>query len=413
MLMYQIKNFCIIILQDIRIYEGEMNINENYLNLEQSYLFSTVARKVNEFAKNNPDRKIIRLGIGDVTLPLCKAVIDSMHKAVDEMAHQETFRGYGPEQGYDFLQNAVKNYYKKRNVELEISEIFISDGAKSDLGNILDLFSKDNTVLVPDPVYPVYVDTNIMAGRKVVFANANGENGFLPMPDLNQKVDIIYICSPNNPTGAVYNKEQLKQWVDYAKSINAIILFDAAYECFVSDENLPKSIYEIDGARDCAIEFCSLSKTAGFTGTRCGYTIVPVNLGKLNKFWLRRQTTKFNGVPYIIQRGAEAVFSDEGQKEIKENIEYYKENAKTISQTLDECGIWYTGGKHSPYIWLKCPNNMSSWEFFDYLLENIQVVGTPGSGFGKNGEGYFRLTSFGSKENTIEAMKRFKTLFKK
>lgn len=413
MLMYQIKNFCIIILQDIGIYEGEMNINENYLNLEQSYLFSTVARKVNEFAKNNPDKKIIRLGIGDVTLPLCTAVIDAMHKAVDEMAKQETFRGYGPEQGYDFLQNAVKNYYKKRNVELEISEIFISDGAKSDLGNILDLFSKDNTALVPDPVYPVYVDTNIMAGRKVVFANANGENGFLPMPDLNQKVDIIYICSPNNPTGAVYNKEQLKQWVDYAKLINAIILFDAAYECFVSDDNLPRSIYEIDGARDCAIEFCSLSKTAGFTGTRCGYTIVPVNLGKLNKFWLRRQTTKFNGVPYIIQRGAEAVFSDEGQKEIKENIEYYKENAKTISQTLDECGIWYTGGKHSPYIWLKCPNNMSSWEFFDYLLENIQVVGTPGSGFGKNGEGYFRLTSFGSKENTIEAMKRFKTLFKK
>ena len=390
-----------------------MNINENYLNLEQSYLFSTVARKVNEFAKNNPDKKIIRLGIGDVTLPLCKAVIDAMHKAVDEMAKQETFRGYGPEQGYDFLQNAVKNYYKKRSVELEISEIFISDGAKSDLGNILDLFSKDNTVLVPDPVYPVYVDTNIMAGRKVVFANANGENGFLPMPDLSQKVDIIYICSPNNPTGAVYNKEQLKQWVDYAKSINAIILFDAAYECFVSDENLPKSIYEIDGAKDCAIEFCSLSKTAGFTGTRCGYTIVPENLDKLNKFWLRRQTTKFNGVPYIIQRGAEAVFSDNGQKEIKENIEYYKENAKTISQTLDECGIWYTGGKHSPYIWLKCPNNMTSWEFFDYLLENIQVVGTPGSGFGKNGEGYFRLTSFGSKENTIEAMKRFKTLFKK
>ena len=390
-----------------------MNINENYLNLEQSYLFSTVARKVNEFAKNNPDKKIIRLGIGDVTLPLCKAVIDAMHKAVDEMSKQETFRGYGPEQGYDFLQNAVKNYYKKRNVELEISEIFISDGAKSDLGNILDLFSKDNTVLVPDPVYPVYVDTNIMAGRKVVFANANGENRFLPMPDLNQKVDIIYICSPNNPTGAVYNKEQLKQWVDYAKSINAIILFDAAYECFVSDENLPKSIYEIDGAKDCAIEFCSLSKTAGFTGTRCGYTIVPENLGKLNKFWLRRQTTKFNGVPYIIQRGAEAVFSDNGQKEINENIEYYKENAKTISQTLDECGIWYTGGKHSPYIWLICPNNMTSWEFFDYLLENIQVVGTPGSGFGKNGEGYFRLTSFGSKENTIEAMKRFKTLFKK
>ena len=389
-----------------------MNINENYLNLEQSYLFSTVAKKVIEFAKNNPDKKIIRLGIGDVTRPLCQAVIDAMHKAVDEMAVQDTFRGYGPEQGYDFLQNAVKNYYKKRNVDLNTNEIFISDGAKSDLGNILDLFSKDNTVLIPDPVYPVYVDTNIMAGRKILFADANGENGFLPMPDSNQKVDIIYLCSPNNPTGSVYNKEQLRKWVNYAKSLNAIILFDAAYECFVSDENLPRSIFEIEGAKDCAIEFCSLSKTAGFTGTRCGYTIVPENLGKLNKFWLRRQTTKFNGVPYIIQRGAEAVFTEQGLKEIKENIEYYKENAKIISQTLDECGIWYTGGKHSPYIWLKCPNNMTSWEFFDYLLNNIQVVGTPGSGFGKNGEGYFRLTSFGSKENTLEAMQRFKKLFK-
>ena len=388
-----------------------MNINENYLNLEQSYLFSTVAKKVVEFSANNPDKKIIRLGIGDVTLPLCKAVIEAMHKAVDEMGVKETFRGYGPEQGYEFLQSAIKGYYKRRDVDLNISEIFISDGAKSDLGNILDLFSKDNTVLVPDPVYPVYVDTNIMAGRKVVFANANGENGFLPMPDLTQKVDIIYICSPNNPTGAVYNKEQLKKWVDYAKTINAVILFDAAYECFICDDDLPRSIYEIEGAKDCAIEFCSLSKTAGFTGTRCGYTIVPENLGKLNKFWLRRQTTKFNGVPYIIQRAAQAVFSDKGQKEIKENIEYYKENAKIISQTLDKCGIWYTGGKHSPYIWLKCPNGMTSWEFFDYMLNNIQVVGTPGSGFGKNGEGYFRLTSFGSRENTVEAMARFEKLF--
>ncbi len=388
-----------------------MKINENYLNLEQSYLFSTVARKVNEFCKNNPDKKIIRLGIGDVTLPLCKAVIDALHKAVDEMGTKETFRGYGPEQGYDFLQNAVKGYYKKRNVELDTDEIFISDGAKSDIGNILDLFSQENTVLVPDPVYPVYVDTNIMAGRKVIFADANKENGFLPMPDFNQKADIIYICSPNNPTGAVYNKEQLKKWVQYAKEINAVILFDAAYECFISDDTLPKSIYEIEGAKDCAIEFCSLSKTAGFTGTRCGYTIVPKNLGMLNKFWLRRQTTKFNGVPYIVQRGAEAVFSEEGQKEIKENIDYYKENAKIISKTLDECNIWHVGGKHSPYIWLKCPNNLNSWEFFDYLLENIQVVGTPGSGFGKNGEGFFRLTSFGSKESTLEAMERFKKLF--
>lgn len=389
-----------------------MNINENYLNLEQSYLFSTVAKKVNDFAKNNPEKKIIRLGIGDVTLPLCKTVIEAMHKAVDEMGVQETFRGYGPEQGYDFLRDAVKGYYKTHNVELEEDEIFISDGAKSDVGNILDLFSKDNTVLVPDPVYPVYVDTNIMAGRKVIFADANAENGFLPMPDEKVKADIIYICSPNNPTGAVYNKEQLKKWVDYALKMNAIILFDAAYECFISDETLPKSIYEIENAKKCAIEFCSLSKTAGFTGTRCGYTIVPKELDKLNKFWLRRQTTKFNGVPYIVQRGAEAVFSKQGQKEIRENINYYKENAKLISQTLKECGIWHVGGEHSPYIWLKCPNNMTSWEFFDYLLENIQVVGTPGSGFGKNGEGFFRLTSFGSKENTKEAMERFKKLFK-
>ena len=390
-----------------------MNINENYLNLEQSYLFSTVAKKVNEFSKNNPDKKIIRLGIGDVTLPLCKAVVDAMHKAVDEMGVQETFRGYGPEQGYDFLREAVQKYYKSHNVELELDEIFISDGAKSDLGNILDLFAKDNTVLVPDPVYPVYVDTNIMAGRKVIFANANSENEFLPMPDKSVEADIIYICSPNNPTGAAYNKTQLKQWVDYALAMNAIILYDAAYECFISDDDLPRSIFEIDGARKCAIEFCSLSKTAGFTGTRCGYTVVPKELDKLNKFWLRRQTTKFNGVPYIIQRGAQAVFSEQGQKEIKENINYYKENAKVISQTLKDCNIWHVGGKHSPYIWLRCPDNMTSWEFFDYLLEKIQVVGTPGSGFGKNGEGFFRLTSFGSKENTKEAMERFKTLFKK
>lgn len=388
-----------------------MKINENYANLEQSYLFSTIAKKVNEYTAQNPDKKVIKLGIGDVTLPLCKAVTEALHKAVDEMGVQATFRGYGPEQGYDFLRKAVQKYYAKRNVELELDEIFISDGAKSDLGNILDLFSKDNTVLVPDPVYPVYVDTNVMAGRKVVYVDANGENEFLPLPDKNVQADIIYICSPNNPTGAAYNKEQLQAWVDYAKSMNAIILFDAAYECFVSDENLPRSIFEIDGAKDCAIEFCSLSKTAGFTGTRCGYTVVPKALGVLNKMWVRRQTTKFNGVPYIVQRGAEAVFSEEGQKEIRENINYYKENAKVISDTLKSCGIWHVGGKHSPYIWLKCPNGMDSWTFFDYLLENAQVVGTPGAGFGKNGDGYFRLTSFGSKENTAEAMKRFKKLF--
>ena len=389
-----------------------MNINKNYENLEQSYLFSTVAKKVNEYTSKNPEKKIIKLGIGDVTLPLCKTVVDAMHKAVDEIGIQSTFRGYGPEQGYDFLRDAVKKYYKTHNVELDLDEIFISDGAKSDLGNILDLFSQDNTVLVPDPVYPVYVDTNIMAGRKVVFIDANGDNCFLPLPDKNVKADLIYICSPNNPTGAAYNREQLKVWVDYANSNDAIILFDAAYECFISDNEIPHSIYEIEGAKNCAIEFCSLSKMAGFTGTRCGYTIIPKNLGKLNKMWLRRQTTKFNGVPYVVQRAAEAVFTEEGQKEIKENLNYYKENAKIISETLKKCNIWHVGGKYSPYIWLKCPNDMKSWEFFDYLLENAQVVGTPGSGFGNNGEGYFRLTSFGSKENTKEAMLRIEKLFK-
>jgi LL-diaminopimelate aminotransferase len=390
-----------------------MNINTNYDNLEQSYLFSTIAKKVNEYTQNNPDKKVIRLGIGDVTLPLCKAVTEALHKAVDEMGVQSTFRGYGPEQGYDFLREAVQGYYKKHNVELELDEIFISDGAKSDLGNILDLFAKDNTVLVPDPVYPVYVDTNVMAGREVKFVDANGDNEFLPgVNDVEKGVfpDIIYICSPNNPTGAVYNKEQLKKWVDYANKNNAVILFDSAYECFITDENLPRSIYEIEGAKTCAIEFCSFSKMAGFTGTRCGWTVVPNSLifeyMSLNKMWLRRQTTKFNGVPYIVQKGAQAVFTPNGQKEIQDNLNYYKENAKLISDVLKKHNIWHIGGKHSPYIWLRCPDNMKSWEFFDYLLENVQIVGTPGSGFGNNGEGYFRLTSFGSRENTKEAVER-------
>lgn len=390
-----------------------MNINKNYQNIADSYLFSTIAKKVNEFAAANPDKKIIRLGIGDVTLPLCKAVVEALKKASDEMGVKETFRGYGPEQGYDFLKTKLQDYYKSHNVELELDEIFISDGAKSDLGNILDLFDVDNTVLVPDPVYPVYVDTNTMAGRKIVFIDANADNDFLPLPDKSIKADIIYLCSPNNPTGAVYNKEQLKQWVDYANENKAVILFDSAYECFITDSELPRSIFEIEGAKTCAIEFCSLSKTAGFTGTRCGYTVVPKALadGVLNKMWLRRQTTKFNGVPYIIQRGAEAVFTPVGQKEIQENLSYYKENAKLISEVLKKHNIWHIGGKHSPYIWLKCPNNMSSWEFFDYLLENVQVVGTPGSGFGKNGDGYFRLTSFGSRENTLEAVQRLDNIF--
>ena len=313
------------------------------------------------------------------------------------------------------MKDAVKDYYKSHNVDLESDEIFISDGAKSDLGNILDIFSNGNTVLIPDPVYPVYVDTNIMDGRKIIYMDANEKNDFLPLPDETVSADIIYLCSPNNPTGAVYDRDQLKKWVDYALKNNAVILFDSAYEAFISDENLPRSIYEIEGAKKCAIEFCSLSKTAGFTGTRCGYTIVPESLafdgGSLNKMWLRRQTTKFNGVSFIVQYGASAVFSEEGQKEIKENINYYKKNAKVIADTLSEMGIWYVGGKNSPYIWLKCPNDMKSWDFFDLLLEKANVVGTPGSGFGKNGEGFFRLTAFGNAEKTKEAMERFKKLF--
>ena len=382
-----------------------MRLNENFLNVKESYLFSEIAKKVNDYSAQNPDKKIIRLGIGDVTLPLVPAVIEALHKAVDEMGAQETFRGYGPEQGYDFLREKIVDYYKKNTIRLELDEVFVSDGAKSDVGNITDLFDKDNVVLIPDPVYPVYVDTNIMNGRKIEFLNANANNGFCPLPEGNTKADIIYLCSPNNPTGACYTKEQLKTWVDYALENDAVILYDAAYEIFVQDENLPRSIYEIDGAKRCAIEFCSLSKTAGFTGTRCGYTIVPKDLKvkvnklkllkidsdvvEINKLWVRRQTTKFNGVPYIVQRGAEAVFTEEGQKQIMENINYYRANAKVIADTMDEIGIKYFGGVNSPYIWLKCPNGMKSWEFFDYLLENINVVGTPGAGFGENGEGYY------------------------
>jgi len=393
-----------------------MNINDNYKKLNESYLFSTIAKRVNDFAFKNPNAEIIKLGIGDVTLPLCPAVIEALHNAVDEMSKKETFKGYGPEQGYDFLKTSIQNYYKDFNVSLDLNEIFISDGAKSDLGNILDLFDKNNTCLVPDPVYPVYVDTNTMAGRTIIYIDANEENDFLPLPNEEVKADLIYICSPNNPTGAVYNREQLRKWVDYALKNNAIILFDSAYESFISDDELPRSIYEIDGAKNCAIEFCSFSKMAGFTGTRCGYTIIPNELVfdnmSLNKMWLRRQTTKFNGVPYIVQKGAEAVFTSEGQKQIQKNLNYYKQNAKIISDTLDKLNIKYTGGKNSPYIWLKCPNDMTSWNFFDLLLTKIGVVGTPGAGFGKNGENWFRLTSFNTFEKTTEAMERFYNLFK-
>lgn len=391
-----------------------LKINENYAKLKESYLFSEIAHRVNAYSAANPDKKLIKMGIGDVTLPLCDAVVQAMKTAADEMGKAETFRGYGPEQGYDFLKEKIRAYYAKIGVELAPDSIFISDGAKSDLGNILDIFSKDNKILIPDPVYPVYVDTNVMDGRSIVFADANEQNGFLPLPDENTDADIVYICSPNNPTGAVYDRDGLKKWVDYAKKRKAVILFDAAYESFVTDPTLPRSIYEVDGAKECAIEFCSLSKTAGFTGTRCGYTVVPDELvfdrHSLNKFWLRRQTTKFNGVSYIVQRAAEAVFTDDGQKQIRANIDYYRENAKIITTAFDELGITYFGGKNSPYIWMKCPNGMDSWTFFDYLLKNAGVVGTPGAGFGKNGEGFFRLTSFSNHENTQEAMKRFKEL---
>ena len=394
-----------------------MKLNTNYSNINDSYLFSTIAKKIAAYQQTNPDKKVLRLGIGDVTLPLAPAVISAMHAAVDEMSAKETFRGYGPEQGYDFLKDAIAGYYAERGVQLASDEIFISDGAKSDLGNILDLFSEDNTVLVPDPVYPVYVDTNVMAGRKIIYMNATAENGFLPMPDYSVDADIIYLCSPNNPTGAAYTKAQLEKWVEYANKKGAVILYDAAYECFISDENLARSIYQVEGAKTCAIEFCSFSKMAGFTGTRCGYTVVPEALEKgslsPNKMWLRRQTTKFNGVPYIVQRGAAAVFTKDGRSQIEQNLNYYKNNAKIIAEGLKKLGIWFTGGENSPYIWLKCPRGMSSWEFFDYLLENAQVVGTPGAGFGVNGEGYFRLTAFGSEEVTREAVERISALISK
>ncbi len=394
-----------------------MNLNQNYENLKESYLFSTIAKKVNEYTKANPQNKIIRLGIGDVTLPLAPIVIEKMDEAVKEMGFAETFHGYGEEQGYEFLRNAICNYYNKKNVKLNNDEIFVSDGAKSDIGNILDIFDKDNTVLIPDPVYPVYVDTNIMAGRKILYLNGNEDNNFLPMPDFDVKCDIIYLCSPNNPTGSVYNKEQLEEWISYALKNNAVILFDSAYEAFITDKSLPTSIYEIDGAKKCAIEFCSLSKKAGFTGVRCGYTVIPheliINNSSLNKLWLRRQTTKFNGVPYIVQRGAEAVFTNKGFEQTQQNIDYYMNNAKIISKTLKELGIWFVGGENSPYIWLKCPNKMSSWEFFDFLLNKANIVGTPGQGFGANGENYFRLTAFNSQENVIEAIDRLKKVLDK
>ena len=397
-------------------------LNENYLNVKDSYLFAEIARRVKVYEEEHPDKSanVIRLGIGDVTRPLTKSVIDALHEAVDSQAVSETFKGYGPEQGYDFVRNAIAAYYAKNGVEVDPDAVFISDGAKSDTGNITELFAKDNTILIPDPVYPVYVDTNTMDGKNIIYMNGTEENNFLPMPDDSVKADIIYLCSPNNPTGACYTKDQLKAWVDYAKKNEAVILYDSAYEAFISEPELPRSIYAVEGAKECAIEFCSLSKTAGFTGTRFSYTVVPKELVftssngtkmSVHDMWNRRQSTKFNGTPYIIQYAAAKVFTDEGMAECMENISYYKENARLIANVLSKKGIWFTGGVNSPYIWFKCPNDMESWEFFDYLLENAQVVGTPGAGFGENGKNYFRLTAFGTHEKTKEAMERFDRLF--
>lgn len=400
-----------------------VKINENFLKLKKNYLFIDIAKRLKAYKAENPDKELIRMGIGDVTLPLAPVVVDAMKKAADEMGVKETFRGYEDSgAGYDFLRNAVSGYYKSFGVNVSPEDIRINDGAKADCGNIVDIFGDGNTVLITDPAYPVYVDSNAMSGRKIVFANSNEANGFAAMPDYNVHADIIYLCSPNNPTGSVYTKAQLKEWVDYALKNEAVIIFDSAYEAFISDPELPRSIYAVEGAEKCAIEMCSLSKTAGFTGTRCGYTVIPSTLVvtasdgsevKLADLWGRRQGSKFNGVSYPVQRAAEAVFSPEGQKQTREAIAYYKGNAKIMAETLDDLGIKYTGGINSPYIWLKCPEGMNGWDFFDYLLKEIQVVGTPGDGFGPNGVGWFRLTAFGSRENTVEAMRRFKELLKK
>lgn len=391
-----------------------VEVNKNFDNLKKNYLFVEIERKVNEYVSKNPNADIIRLGIGDVTLPLCPVIIEAMHDAVDEMAKKETFKGYGPHEGYKFLREAIADYYKKYNVSISSDEIFVSDGAKSDVSGILDVFEPTGNVLIPDPAYPVYVDAAIMSGRNIVYINADKSNNFLPLPDYNIEASIIHLCSPNNPTGAVYSREQLKQWVDYAKKNKAVILFDAAYESFIEGENLPHSIFEIEGAKECAIEFCSFSKNAGFTGIRCGYAVVPkelkVNEQSARDLWARRQSTKFNGASYITQKAAFAALSNEGQKQINESVKYYKENTKVLSKAFSDLEIWNIGGINSPYLWIKCPNNMTSWEFFDYLLGKLNIVGTPGSGFGKNGEGFLRLSAFGSHESTAKAVERLKTI---
>lgn len=391
--------------------------NKHYSDLKDSYLFYNIAQKTKAYLEKNPDKRLYRMGIGDVSLPLCDAVIKALHEAVNDQATKENFHGYMPECGDPSLRETISRYYADNGVNVADDEVFVSSGASDELGDILDLFDRNSTALVIEPAYPAYVDANVMAGRKIVHLASGEENGFLPEPDENLKADLLYICSPNNPTGAVYSREKLRQWVDYANANGSIILFDAAYEAFIEDDSLPHSIFSIPGSRTCAIEICSLSKTAGFTGTRMGYTVIPKELERdgmnFNQMWVRNRTTKTNGVSYIIQKGGAAVFTPEGQKQIHDNIKIYKNNAKVLMEALDKLGIWYCGGKNAPYIWLKCPNNMSSWEFFDYLLNEIQVVGTPGEGFGACGEGYFRFSTFGSPEDTVEAANRLVKLLSK
>ena len=391
--------------------------NTNYRDLKDSYLFYNIAQKTKAYLVKHPGSHLYRMGIGDVSLPLCDAVIKALHEAVNDQADKNTFHGYMPECGDPALRGVIADYYKKRGVELSDEEVFVSSGASDELGDILDLFGRDKTVLIMEPAYPAYVDANIIAGNKIIHMPAGKENGFLPMPNPSITADVIYICSPNNPTGAVFDYKKLQAWVDYADSTDAIILFDAAYEAFIEEDDIPHSIYEVNGAKKCAIEICSLSKTAGFTGTRCGYTVIPKELKRdgmsLNKMWVRNRTTKTNGVSYIIQKGAVAIFTEEGQKQIHDNIKIYKQNATCLMEALDTLGIWYCGGKNAPYIWMRCPDNMGSWEFFDYLLNEIQVVGTPGEGFGACGEGYFRFSTFGSPEDTKEAARRLVELLSK
>lgn len=389
----------------------------HYTELKDTYLFNTIYRKTDEYLAAHPGEHVLKLGVGDVSYPLCKKVIEALHEAVDDQSRIETFHGYMPEHGAMFLREAIAKYYSSWNVDMTTDEVFVSSGACDDLGDLLEMFDRDNTVLVIEPAYPEYVDTNLLYGRKVIHLPAGEGDGFLPLPDESIDADIIYICSPNNPTGSAYTREKLKKWVDYANKKDAVILYDAAYEIFIEEDDVPHSIYEIEGADTCAVEVCSFSKTAGFTGTRVGYTIVPSKLESmgvnLNALWSRNRETRTNGISYILQKGASAVFTPEGQKQIYESISVYKKNAKVIMDALDKCGFWYVGGKNSPYVWMKCPNNMGSWEFFDYLLDELQIVGTPGVGFGSCGEGFLRLSAFGDPDDTKEAAKRIVEHFAK